>query len=111
MGVVYLGEGRGGTKVAVKAIRADLDGWPTCATVRARGRRGPPGGRMAPRRKLDLSLDDDPPWVASEFVDGPTLQEVVVKRGPLPASSLEGLASGWPGRWPRSTPPGSSTAT
>ena len=95
MGVVYLGEGQGGSRVAVKAIRADLDGQPD---LRERFGHEVDAARRVARfctaPVLDAGLDDDPPWVASEFVDGPTLQEVVVGRGPLPASSLEGLAVG-----------------
>ncbi|SOD67401.1 protein of unknown function [Streptomyces zhaozhouensis] len=43
-------------------------------------------------------LDADPhaerPWVATAYVPGPTLAEVVARHGPLPERSVRGLASG-----------------
>ncbi|MFD0427884.1 serine/threonine-protein kinase [Streptomyces zhihengii] len=43
-------------------------------------------------------LDADPhaetPWVATAYVPGPTLADVVTRHGPLPERSVRGLASG-----------------
>ena len=38
--------------------------------------------------------DDDPPWMATEFVPGPSLWEAVTTTGPLPADSVWRLAAG-----------------
>ena len=67
--------------------------------------------RFCPAPVLDADLDADVPWVASEFVDGPSLQEVVAEHGPFPASYLEALAVGVAGALAASTPSASSTAT
>ena len=38
---------------------------------------------------IDSDLNNDPPWIASEYVDGPTLKEAVASNGPLSAKSVE----------------------
>ena len=38
---------------------------------------------------IDSDLDNDPPWIASEYVDGPTLKEAVASNGPLSAKAVE----------------------
>jgi hypothetical protein len=95
MGVVYLGRASDGSLAAVKAIRADLDGQPA---LRERFRREVDAARRVARfctaPVLDADLDGPIPWIASEYVNGPTLQDVVVERGPMSRSSLEGLAVG-----------------
>ena len=68
-------------------------------------------GRVFTARVLDADPDDDPPWLATEYVEGPSLREAVLTNGPMPEHALLDLRAGWPRRWPRSTPPGSSTAT
>lgn len=35
-------------------------------------------------RFIDADLESEPPWIASELIEGPTLREVVEKGGPLP---------------------------
>jgi serine/threonine protein kinase len=51
-----------------------------------------PGFCTAPVR--DAGLDQDPPWVATDFIDGPTLQEAVSERGRLRGADLHALAVG-----------------
>ncbi|XVQ13681.1 serine/threonine-protein kinase [Spirillospora sp. CA-255316] len=41
---------------------------------------------------LDADVTGDPPYIVSEYVDGPTLRQVVEERGPLPPERLERLA-------------------
>jgi hypothetical protein len=43
---------------------------------------------------LDADPDHDPPYLVVEYVDGPSLAEVVNERGPLTASNLHGVAIG-----------------
>lgn len=38
---------------------------------------------------IDSDLDNDPPWIASEYVEGPTLKEAVASNGPLSAKAVE----------------------
>jgi hypothetical protein len=52
-------------------------------------------------------LDADPrgerPRLATEFVDGPALDEQVARGGTLPRTGLEILGRGSPRRWPGCT--------
>jgi serine/threonine protein kinase len=55
-------------------------------------------GRLAARvshpnvvRVYDVGEDDDVPFIAMEFVDGETLAELAVRRGPLPPDEVAGL--------------------
>ncbi|MFD0536856.1 DUF4389 domain-containing protein [Actinomadura luteofluorescens] len=43
---------------------------------------------------IDAELDQDPPYIVTEYIDGPSLEKAVSERGPLPGSDLEGLAVG-----------------
>jgi eukaryotic-like serine/threonine-protein kinase len=89
-GVVYLGEGPSGERVAVKVLKN--------ADARARERFG---REMAAARQvapfataavLDSSGEGPLPYVVSEFVDGPSLQERVGDGGPLRGGDLQRLA-------------------
>jgi hypothetical protein len=50
------------------------------------------GGGTA--RVLDGDPDADPPWLATEYIDGPTLDQLVAARGPLGAQAAAALAVG-----------------
>ena len=56
--------------------------------------------------------DDDPPWLATVFVPGPSLAEAVHRAG---AVTVPRRCGGWPAGWSRrcrrSTPAGSCTGT
>jgi hypothetical protein len=94
-GRVYLGEAPGGGRVAVKTITAADAGQPEFQERFAREiEAARQVARFCTAPVLDADLDADVPWVASEFVDGPSLQEVVAEHGPFPASYLEALAVG-----------------
>ncbi|AXK33059.1 serine/threonine protein kinase [Streptomyces armeniacus] len=102
MGRVYLGRSPGGRTVAVKAVHprfaADDE-------FRERFRRevdaarrvgaAPPGGGLAWTAPV-LGADPDArvPWVATEYVAGPTLQQAVADHGPLPETCVRALGSG-----------------
>ncbi len=95
MGQVFLGYSPAGRAVAVKVIHADLARDPT---FRARFRRevsaaaAVSGAYTAP--VTAAGPDDDPPWLATAFVPGPSLADAVDAAGPLPEASVWKLAAG-----------------
>ena len=95
MGVVHLGLDRQGRAVAVKMLRASIAHDPAARARLARevdtlGRIRSP--RVAP--VIDADVDGDIPYVVTRFVDGPSLDEHVAQRGPLPPDELHRLAAG-----------------
>jgi predicted Ser/Thr protein kinase len=94
-GTVFLARGRGGGPVAVKLLRAE---WTREPTARARfAREVAAASKVAPfctARILDSRLDGDEPFVVSEFIDGPSLHEVITNDGPLSGPALDRLAAG-----------------
>jgi predicted Ser/Thr protein kinase len=92
-GTVYLGQPQSGQPVAVKLLRAE---WTRDPVARARfAREVAAVGKVAPfctARILDARVEDDQPFVVSEFIDGPSLQAVVARHGPLSGSALDRLA-------------------
>ncbi|TDD89136.1 DUF4389 domain-containing protein [Actinomadura rubrisoli] len=95
MGTVYLGAEPTGRRVAVKVVNRELAGEPAFL---ARFRREVTAARRVHRfctaPVLDAELDQDPPYIVTEYIDGPSLEKAVQERGPLPGSDLEGLAVG-----------------
>lgn len=96
MGVVYLGHDlRTGAAAAVKLIRPEYAADPQ---LRVRIRREVAAARRVPRfctaPVLDADLDGDPPWLATEYVDGPDLDTVLVQQGSLVGTAGESLAVG-----------------
>ncbi|MEV4009062.1 protein kinase [Nonomuraea angiospora] len=96
MGVVYLARSPRGRMVAVKTIRAELAAAPD---FRRRFAREIAVAQQVGGDWTAAVLAADPeaalPWVATAYVAGPTLHQVVAEqRGPLPEHSVRGLASG-----------------
>ena len=95
MGRVYLGVSPGGRPVAVKAIRAELAADPQ---FRTRFGREVAAARLVSgvftAQVVDADVDGPVAWMATAYVPGPSLAEVVQSRGPLPAASLLKLAAG-----------------
>ncbi|MDE3723062.1 serine/threonine-protein kinase [Nocardiopsis sp. N85] len=95
MGKVYLARTPGGDLAALKLVKDELAHDPEFRArfsreVRAAGRvRGP----FTPA-VVDADTEADVPWMATEYVPGPTLKEAVREHGPLPAASLPVLVSG-----------------
>ncbi|HEX2314766.1 MAG TPA: serine/threonine-protein kinase [Thermomonospora sp.] len=92
-GVVYLGRDREGELVTVKLLRGGR-----AAGQRARSRfvkeaaaaRQVAGPHTA--RVLAARFTGDRPYIVSEYVHGPSLQQVVADRGPLPEERLHKVA-------------------
>jgi serine/threonine protein kinase len=95
MGIVYLGLDATGRYVAIKLVHSALADNPV---FRARFRSEVERARQVPAfctaEVLDADLDHEPPYLVVEFVDGPSLAEVVAESGPLSSSHLHSVAVG-----------------
>ncbi|MHA6762510.1 serine/threonine-protein kinase [Streptacidiphilus sp. PAMC 29251] len=95
MGRVYLARSRGGRRVALKVIRAELA---DDQDFRARFAREVASAKAVGGAFTVAVLDADPqaetPWLATEYVAGPALSEAVREHGPLPVDSVRALAAG-----------------
>ncbi|MEU8102734.1 protein kinase [Nonomuraea muscovyensis] len=94
-GTVYLATAPDGSRVAVKLMRSDLAG-DTEASVRF-VREVALAGRVAAfctAQVVETGLFGDRPYIVSEYIDGPTLAEVVRAEGPRSGTSLHRLAVG-----------------
>lgn len=94
MGRVYLGRGEDGRTVAVKLVRAEVA---EQEEFRRRFAREVAAARRVSGAwtagVLDADTDAELPWVATEYVPGPTLRAVVRGDfGPLPSASAHVLA-------------------
>jgi serine/threonine protein kinase/outer membrane protein assembly factor BamB len=95
MGRVYLGHSPGGRAVAVKVVHPHLA---RDAEFIGRFRRevaaaqAVNGSYAAP--VVAAGPDDDPPWLATAYVPGPSLADVVTAAGPLPEDAVLKLAAG-----------------
>jgi serine/threonine protein kinase len=95
MGRVYLGLSPAGRAVAIKVVRPELASdteflrrfQQEVASARAVS-----GIYTAP--VVATGLDDHPPWLATAFVPGPSLAQVVREHGPLPEPALRPLLAG-----------------
>ncbi|MGW7412088.1 protein kinase domain-containing protein [Streptomyces sp. NPDC054863] len=94
MGEVYLGRDREGRQAAVKLVHAELVGDPE---FRARFRQEvAAAGRVLSFFTVPLVGADpegDPPWLATQYVPGPSLSDAVAREGPLPYTRLCTLAA------------------
>ncbi|MGR6918103.1 serine/threonine-protein kinase [[Actinomadura] parvosata] len=92
-GTVYLATTAGGARVAVKLLRADLAG--DAEAAQRFVREVEPARRVAPfctAQVLETGLHGGRPYIVSEYVDGPTLTEVVRAEGPRTGAALHRLA-------------------
>ena len=95
MGRVYLARSRGGRRVALKVIRAELADDPDFRARFARevASAKAVGGAFTVA-VLDADAQAETPWLATEYVPGPALSQAVREHGPLPAESVRALAAG-----------------
>src|ERR1700749_2513297 len=95
MGQVFLGSSLAGRMVAVKVIHREL-----CQDTEFIGRfrheveaaQKVSGWYTAP--VVAAGVDDSPPWLATAFVPGPSLDDIVSRYGPLPVPAVWRLAAG-----------------
>jgi serine/threonine protein kinase len=111
MGRVFLGRSPGGRPVAVKMVRPEY-----AADARFRQRfaveveAARRVGGFFTAQVVDAGPDDNPPWLVTAYVAGPSLQTAVREHGPLPVETVRALGRDWRrGCWP-STRSGSCTA-
>jgi hypothetical protein len=95
MGRVYLGLSPAGRAVAIKVVNPDLAGDAEFLHRFAQevaAARAVSGIYTAP--VVASGLDERPPWLATAFVPGPSLDQVVSENGPLPEPALWPLLAG-----------------
>lgn len=88
---VYLGEGRDGRRVAIKLLQprdSDAEERLDRSVRHLREVRSPNIARI-----VDADLTSPQPWVATEYVPGPSLDRVVKGHGPLPVASIRVIAA------------------
>ncbi|MEV7275742.1 bifunctional serine/threonine-protein kinase/ABC transporter substrate-binding protein [Streptomyces sp. NPDC093111] len=94
MGVVYLARSSGGALAALKLIRAEHA---TDPGFRERFRREARAAERITGRWVVRVLGADPearePWLATEFVPGPSLAEAVAAHGALPEPTVRALGA------------------
>jgi serine/threonine protein kinase len=92
MGRLFLGRGPDGGLVAIKVVRAELAG---DEEFRERFRREAVAAMRVPRYCTAEVLAADPdapePYLVTEYIDGPTLEEAVRSGGPLRGADLDQL--------------------
>jgi serine/threonine protein kinase len=90
-GVVFLAVSGEGTRVALKVLPATTD-----AQVRSRFLKEVAAAQRVPRfctaQVLDAGIFERRPFIVSEYVDGPSLVEVVEQDGPRGGSALQRIA-------------------
>ncbi|MGW1134969.1 protein kinase domain-containing protein [Streptomyces griseoluteus] len=95
MGRVYLSHTRGGRPVALKVVRSELADDPA---FRRRFRREIAAARRVRGAYTAELIDADPeaetPWLATLYIPGPSLADVVAERGPLPVPAVLRLMAG-----------------
>ncbi|MET9676114.1 serine/threonine-protein kinase [Streptomyces sp. NPDC006482] len=95
MGVVYLAHTPGGRPIALKAVRAEFAGDPefrlrfaqeVASAERIHG--------LFTAQVVASGVDAPTPWLATAYVPGPSLQQVVQRHGPLPVRTVLLLVAG-----------------
>ncbi len=95
MGRVFLGFSPAGRAVAVKVVHPELARDPEFVQRfrrEVRAAEAVSGAYTAP--VVAAGPDDDPPWLATAFVVGPSLADVIEQAGPLPQAAVWRLAGG-----------------
>jgi len=90
-GVVYLGRTGTGDKVAVKVLHAHVE--EATYLTRELGM-AQQVASFCTAKIIDAALDADPPYIVSEFIDGPSLRDVVTTSRPFDGGALHRLAIG-----------------
>ncbi|MCO6011117.1 serine/threonine protein kinase [Actinoallomurus purpureus] len=94
-GAVFLGRSPSGGHVAIKLLHEQMN---TDSSARTRfAREAEAAQKVSPfctAQVLDYDLNGQPPYIISEYIDGPPLYDVVLQEGPFEGAALERLAIG-----------------
>ena len=91
-GIVFLAVAPSGERVAIKQLRLEDD-----RTRQQFVKEVAAARRVAPfctARVVDVQMDGPAPYVVSEYIDGPSLQQQIDRSGPMNGSALHWLAIG-----------------
>jgi Protein kinase domain len=95
MGRVYLGYSPGGRPVAVKVVHPELARDPEfMRRFRREVAAAQAVGDAYTAAVVGAGPEDSPPWMATSYVAGPSLAELVRQTGPLPEDAVWRLAGG-----------------
>jgi len=95
MGRVYLATSPAGRMVAVKVLQPELArDQEFIRRFRAEVDAARLVGGIYTAPVVEAGVDDVPPWLATAFVPGPSLDDVISRFGPLPVAALWRLAAG-----------------
>ncbi|GIH77859.1 hypothetical protein Plo01_42880 [Planobispora longispora] len=86
-GAVYLARSPDGRQVALKLLHARV-AFGEQAGFLAEADSDPRVPGFATARVLDVGIDDGTPYIVSEYVPGPSLEQLIHREGPRPADSL-----------------------
>ncbi|MGV9596604.1 serine/threonine-protein kinase [Streptosporangium sandarakinum] len=94
-GIVYLGESESGERAAIKLLHVKFSG---DATARSRFAREARAARrvssFCTAAVIEVDVEGDTPYIASEYIEGRSLRETVESDGPLRGTALQRLAVG-----------------
>ncbi|NKZ03904.1 serine/threonine-protein kinase [Actinomadura latina] len=94
-GVVYAGVDASGNRAAIKLLRADLAGDTMARTRFVReAQAAKQVARFCTAQVLEADVAGDQPYIASEYVPGPSLYAQVTGSGPIGGAALDRLAIG-----------------
>ena len=98
-GVVFLAAATSGDLVAIKQLRAGfgLDDTNRLAARAQFAKEVAAARRVAPfctAQVVDAQLDGESPYVVSEFIAGPSLQQQIERNGPMQGTALQRMAIG-----------------
>ncbi|TDQ54753.1 serine/threonine-protein kinase [Actinorugispora endophytica] len=94
-GVVYLGRHADGSQAAVKMLHGDaLDVAGLRVQLAEEVEMARRVARFCTAQVLSADIEANPPYVVSEYVEGPSLHGVIRENGPLGGAALERLAVG-----------------
>ncbi|TDC67874.1 serine/threonine protein kinase [Actinomadura sp. GC306] len=94
-GVVYAGVDASGNRAAIKLLRADLAGDTMARTRFVReAQAAKQVARFCTAQVLEADVAGDQPYIASEYVPGPSLYKQITETGPITGAALDRLAIG-----------------
>jgi Protein kinase domain/Septum formation len=94
MGRVYLGQSRSGRLVVIKVIRRELADDHFRQRLEREFNAARHVGGVFIATVIAADTTGVVPWIASEYVPGPSLKQMVAERGPAPVAALAILAAG-----------------